>query len=107
MQRFKDCSRVGTALLVQGSTGDYTAGPAFMDIPYLLPILWFHVPSILIVYGTSDGPQNDIDNYLGPCSNMLHACWGLTVCLMGVLSFARAISIPCSKIKLRRTPPPR
>ena len=27
-----------------------------------------HIPCITIVYGTSNGLQNDIGNYLGPCS---------------------------------------
>ena len=27
-------------------------------------ILWFRISYILIVYGTSNGPQNDIGNYL-------------------------------------------
>ena len=26
-----------------------------------------------MVYGTSDGPRNDIDNYLGPCSRLVHS----------------------------------
>ena len=31
-------------------------------------MLWFHTPCIMIVHGASNGPQNDIGNYLGPCS---------------------------------------
>ena len=33
-----------------------------------MPILWFHIPCTIIVHGTLNGPQNDIGNYLGPCS---------------------------------------
>ena len=33
-----------------------------------LPKCWFHIPCIIIVYGTSNGPLNDVGNYLGPCS---------------------------------------
>ena len=36
-----------------------------------LPILWFHLPYSIMVYGTSNGPQDDIGNYLGPCSMLL------------------------------------
>ena len=32
------------------------------------PIAAREVKYILIVYGTSNGPQNDIGNYSGPCS---------------------------------------
>ena len=32
-------------------------------------VLWFHLPYRILVYGTSNGPQNDIGNYLGPCSS--------------------------------------
>ena len=35
--------------------------------PKQLPISWFHIPYIVVVYGTSKGPQNDIGNYVGPC----------------------------------------
>ena len=28
-------------------------------------MLWFHVPYMFMVYGTSNGPQHDICNYLG------------------------------------------
>ena len=31
-----------------------------------LPILWFQNPCRNIVCGTSNGPQNDIGNHLGP-----------------------------------------
>ena len=31
-----------------------------------LPTFWFHIPYTIMVYGTSNGPQNDIGNYLGP-----------------------------------------
>ena len=34
-------------------------------------MLWFHIPCIIIVYGTSNEPQNDIGNCLGPFSNMV------------------------------------
>ena len=37
--------------------------------PEYLPILWFHIPCIIIVYCTSDGPQDEVSNYLGPCSS--------------------------------------
>ena len=30
-------------------------------------MLWFHIPYIITVYGTSNGPQNDFGNYLVPC----------------------------------------
>ena len=33
-------------------------------------MLWFGIPCIMIVYGTSNGPQNDVGNYLGPCSTI-------------------------------------
>ena len=36
--------------------------------PQQLPVLWFHIPCIIVVCGTSNGPQNVIGNYLGPCS---------------------------------------
>ena len=40
----------------------------------------FHIPCITIVYGTSNGPQHDIGNYLGPCSTaMQHPRPSLTV----------------------------
>ena len=32
--------------------------------------VWFHILCVIIVYGTSNGPQNDIGNYLGPCSTL-------------------------------------
>ena len=32
-------------------------------------MLWFRISCRTIVYGTSDGPQNILGNYLGPCSN--------------------------------------
>ena len=35
-----------------------------------LSVLWFHIPYIILVHGTSNGPQNDIDNHLGPCSKL-------------------------------------
>ena len=37
----------------------------------LLPTLLFHVPYMTMFHGTSNlnGPQNNIGNYLGPCSN--------------------------------------
>ena len=28
-------------------------------------MLWFHMPRMILVYGTSNGPQNDIGNSLG------------------------------------------
>ena len=31
-------------------------------------IFWLQNPGILIVCGTSNGPQEDIGNYLGPCT---------------------------------------
>ena len=31
-------------------------------------MLWFHIPYMITVYDTSNGPQNDVGNYLGPCS---------------------------------------
>ena len=31
-------------------------------------MLWFHIPYMIIFYDTSNGPQNDVGNYLGPCS---------------------------------------
>ena len=31
-------------------------------------MLWLHISYIVMIYGTSNGPQNDIGNYLGPCS---------------------------------------
>ena len=39
--------------------------------PNELPISWLHIPYKTIVYGTSNGPQNDIGNGLAPCS-ILH-----------------------------------
>ena len=30
--------------------------------------MWFHIPFIAMVYGTSNGPNNDIGHCLGPCS---------------------------------------
>ena len=29
-------------------------------------MLWFHIPSIIIVYGTSNGPQKDLGNIFRP-----------------------------------------
>ena len=34
----------------------------------MIPILWFHIPCIITVYSTSNGSQNDIGIYSGPCS---------------------------------------
>ena len=31
-------------------------------------MLWFHIPYTVMVYGTSNGPQNDIGDDLGACS---------------------------------------
>ena len=34
--------------------------------PKSLPVSWFHMPCIIIVYGTSNGPHHHVGNYLGP-----------------------------------------
>ena len=36
----------------------------------IILVLWFHTPYMIMVYGTSNEPQNFIGNYLGPCSSV-------------------------------------
>ena len=36
--------------------------------PKELPKWWLHIPDIIMAYGTSNGPQDDIGSYLGPCN---------------------------------------
>ena len=33
---------------------------------YIIPMLWFYIPCVIIVCGTSNGPQHDIGNCLAP-----------------------------------------
>ena len=54
--------------------GVYIGVPLFRETTIYgtteLPILWFHIPCIVTVYGTSNELQNDSGNYLGPCSRL-------------------------------------
>ena len=47
-------------------------------------MLWFHIPYRIMVYGTSNGPQNDIGNHLGPCSRVFDIDMGFGFCGNGL-----------------------
>ena len=45
---------------------------------------------IYMVYGTANGPQNDIGNYLGPCRNILHGRRALYLDKFSIIAYCHA-----------------